>query len=47
MKLATTTGDFDAFSISYLEKVKIVHKAGFKNAVACLGTALLKTMHGS
>ena len=30
MKLATTTGDFERFCGDYLERVKLVHKAGFK-----------------
>lgn len=30
MKLATTSGDFDRFCEGYLERIKNVHKAGFK-----------------
>lgn len=29
MFLATTTGDFDCFDLSYLEKIKLIHSAGF------------------
>lgn len=30
MKLATTTGDFDKYCGTYLERIKAIHKAGFK-----------------
>lgn len=30
MKLATTTGDFDRFCDSYIERIRNVHEAGFK-----------------
>lgn len=40
MKLATTTGDFDGFAESYIERIKHVHEAGFKYIDLSLYTIL-------